>query len=403
MFVIAGVQSKPADYDEYDSKLSYGLKYAEQQELDDSEPVVEQSEDSEEVSHPYYPEIYTNTDIRTKRQTKTDEKDLSIDVNRAFANASDEAKRPERKTNDESKVELRGLISAIESHLVSTAQEVNANLRKRRSQPFIEVNQFSNNTSNETDDSLDVNKNLFDDVFNYTRLQRETETQSEQRKIPLHSLVKAVESKIINSAQILNDPLLVHKRDVSIQEIELHRSIPSADESDTSVQPIIKVEKLTVDKNSDLNLLNPITFKPSTSSELATTESNSDEIISTTESTPQQHTNFTVVKSSASVRVVPGADTKIVHVQHQQIQQTVFHSSLAIFPTIPPHTINAPIPQVKTTVSPTTDSIETTTNTLDSKTTNSNLIDHQTLLLKTQKLKEKIAEVQADPIILSQI
>lgn len=441
--IVASAHSKPADYDE-DGKLSYGLKYTEQIDADEAAEAAEAAEvadtevivdddGAEEFSHPNYPvSIFTKypdspdddyqppeagefpvSEDRNKRQTQNNEKDFPLDVNQLIANvgsAPNDVKRTERKALQDDKVPLRGLISAIESHLVSTAQEINSKIRKRRAEPTIDAD-ADDSKKNATDDSLDVHKTVFEGLFQYTRPHRsssEEEAGDEKPKIELHSLVSAVESSLINSAQILKEKPK-QKRDtdsdckdcedenVHLTEKNAHRVARCTDDQLDNEEPKTSIQVVKLKRGVDLNLLNQITFKPSNepASEPATTESSSEEVISTTANSSIQRTNLTVVRHRDSVHVIlPNDKPNNTHVQREHIETSVFHSSLAIFPTIPPHTINAPLPSTSTTTTTTEGSIESTTS--DNR---DESLEQQKLI----KLKEKIAEIQADPIILSQI
>lgn len=330
-------------------------------------------------------------ETRFRQSAQNNEPDSSIDVNKQ-ANESDDTKRSERKTEDQAKVPLHGLIAAIESDLVSTASQVNSNLRSRRSIAQTDGNYNTENAST-SDGTVDVNKNFFEGLFSYTRPLRETEEKNV--RIPLDGLIHAVETTLINSAQNLKDTQHL-KRDVS-------EKIPiDVQDSDKDT---IKVQKLTSSNSiQSLNLLNPITFKPVPTEPVTEhLTCDNEETISTTELPPIQKTKYNQIESSSSVNLVPDTDNKLAHVQHQQISKTVFFSSLAIFPTIQPKSINVPLPQITTTEEPaeTTVAIQASTITAPSKSQQD--AKHEQLLQKAEKLKEKFAEIQADPVILSQI
>lgn len=312
-------------------------------------------------------------------------------------------------THDEKAVEptklpLRGIITAIESDLVFKAQEINAHLRKRRSIPDND-NDGVNTSENSTiiNDSEDVNKDFFGELFNFTRPLRET--QDKDIKIQLGGLINAVETALVNSAQNLKDSNPA-KRDTSTEKISdsnESRRIDRDCNSDVEQpnKPNIQVQALSASNSlQNLNLLGPITFKPAVAAveEVTLSEEND---ISTTNTPILQKTNLTVIDKSRATSLVPGSDNKLAHVQHQQISQTVFRSNLAIFPTIPPKSINVHLLQITTTEQP---EIETTV-AIQSATAaklSEQELKHQQLIQKAQELKEKFAEVQADPIILSQ-
>ncbi|XP_031631267.1 uncharacterized protein LOC116345751 [Contarinia nasturtii] len=353
-------------------------------------------------------------ETRIRRETDLNATDTSIDVLSKQTDQIEDVKRPERKTEEQTKVPLRGFISAIESDLVSKALQVNSQLnqRRRRRRSFDHeddnegdddedskesVNNKSDNSTVQSD-SLDVNKNFFEGLFNYTRPERESEDKDV--KIPLNGLVQAVETTLVNSAQNLKDSK-PSKRDVFNSTKDTSKS--NTDNSNEShqndaeikQQPDIKVAKIK--SSVELNLLGPIAFKPAPTATEESTHSD-EETISTTE-IPIQKTNLSVIKESHSLSLVPGADKKVTHVQTQQILQTVFSSNLAIFPTIPPESINAPLP----THIPTTEEPDQTTITpkVPTNTKTEQELKHEQLMQKAQQLKEKFAEIQAEPVILS--
>lgn len=417
--------AKPADFNDQigDASTSVSDESDDKSSIPDTYPVSvytkypDDSDDSYKVpdDDDLPPPEYTETRIR--RQTGCNENDASIDISKQ-ADHTDDTKRPERKTEDYPKVPLRGLISAIESDLVSRALDVNSKLRRRRSTERIvyddnyeDSKETQSNNSNNTAvvDSVDVNKDFFGSIFNYTRPLRETEEKDV--KIPLNGLVNAIETTLVNSAQNLKD-LKHSKREISTNENPEVSTEPNesrrinrdtTSDQEVKKEPEIKVAKIGSTSSIDLNLLSPIAFKTTSTAPVGNTEESTnsgEEGISTTEiSIPK--TNITVIQSSSTVNLVPGADQKLAHIQHQQISRTVFQSSLAIFPTIPPTSINAPLPHYTTTEEP----IETTVPPKTSTSTtskNEQELKHEQLLQKAQKLKEKFAEIQAEPVILSQ-
>lgn len=310
----------------------------------------------------------------------------------------------DEKVVEPTKLPLRGLITAIESDLVVRAQEINAHLRKRRSTPDTDNDAAnSSDTSTITNDSEDVNKDFFGGLFNFTRPLRETEDKD--IKIQLGGLVNAVETTLVNSARNLKDSNPA-KRDTSTEKNsdsnESHR-IDRDCNSDVEQpnKPNIQVQALSASNSlQNLNLLGPITFKPAVAAVEEVTSSEENDI-STTNTPIVQKTNLTVIEKSKATSLVPGSDNKLAHVQHQQISKTVFLSNLAIFPTIPPTSINAPLLQITTTEQPEVETTVAIQSTTAAKLSEQEL-KHQQLIQKAQELKEKFAEVQADPIILSQ-
>lgn len=341
-------------------------------------------------------------EVRIRRNVDCNETDPSIDLTKQ-PNNSEDVKRDERKTDEQAKVPLRGFIRAIESDLMSKALEVNAQLRKRRSTERIvsdeddeDVKLEKTNQQNSTTDAVDVNKNFFEGLFDFTRPERETEDKT--LKIPLDDLVQAVETTLVQSAKNLKEQNH-SKRDISSEESD-ESNEDTINETKPSKKPEIKIEKIAPSSSLNLNLLNPIAFKSvSMASASEQSTASDEELISTTE-IPIQKTNLTVLQASNSLRLVPSFDNKLAHVQRQEISKTVFHSSLAIFPTIPPHVINAPLPYVTTTEEAvdTTVAVQTSSSTVKSE----EETKHEQLLEKAEKLKEKIAEIQAEPVILSQ-
>lgn len=371
---IALGHARPSDYDDLSpEKLSYGLKGTDQDE-DYSNPSDAHNE----------PNAYYSTGIFTKYPDNPDDSE------------SKEVKRSERKAEDQ-KISLRSYISSIESTLLSKAQAINANVRLRRSLSAKTVDEANSSENITTKDGLiDANKDLFEGLFEYTRAEsRSSEENVKDIKIPLNGLVQAVETTFINSAQNLKDQEILNtaKRDTNSSD-----NPPSNRNSDVHSMETIQVKKITPLNGHDLNILKPIAFNAAASVNLPSIPdpiSCNDELITTTEISPHQQSNLSVVHSSSTVHLVPDADQKLAHVQHQQIQQTVFHSSLAIFPTIPPQSINVPN-LIKTT---TQENVDDTTVTVHPITP----IPEQMISVDLDKLKEKIAEIQAVPVILSQI
>lgn len=412
--------AKPADFNDQidDASKSVSDESDDKSSIPDTYPVSvytkypDDPDDSYKVPDdddlPSPPE-YTETRIR--RQTGCTETDPSIDINKQDDH-TDDIKRPERKTEDQPKVPLRSFISAIESDLVTRALDVNSKLHRRRStERIVDDNDYEDNKETQSNntvavDSLDVNKDFFGSIFNYTRPLRETEEKDV--KIELNGLVSAIESTFVNSAQNLK----YSKREISNNENPEPNTEPNesrrinrdtTSDQEVKKEPEIKVAKIGSTSSIDLNLLSPIAFKTASTAPVEITEESThsgEEGISTTETTIPK-TNITVIQSSNTVNFVLGSDQKLAHIQHQQISKTVFQSSLAIFPTVQPKSINAPLPHYTTTEEP----IETTVAPIPStSTTNKNEqeLKHEQLLQKAQKLKEKFAEIQAEPVILSQ-
>lgn len=408
--VIAVAFSKPAEYNtQYDEPISVSGESDEKpEEVAANYPTGVFSKYPDDPNDSYKADDDTlpaNEDtlpadeVRNRRNANQNEEDPSIDVTR-LASTTGNVKREERKSEDQAKVPLRGFIQAIESDLVSRALEVNSNLRKRRSTEQIDKDDEDDDNlegiknQNITADAVDVNKNFFEGIFDFTRPQRETEDK--ELKIPLDGLVQAVETTLVESAKHLKEEKQ-SKREVSSEESD-ESDEDDHNETKPNKKAEIKVEKIAPSSNLNLNLLNPITFKSvSASSTVEQSTVSGDEAVSTTE-VPIQKTDLTVLKASNSLSLVPSFDNKLAHVQHQEISQTIFHSSLAIFPTIPPQAINAPLPHITTTEQ----TVETTASIHSSSSKSEEETKHDQLLEKAEKLKEKIAEIQAEPVILSQ-
>lgn len=323
--------------------------------------------------------------------------------------ASNSTEESEQKTDEPAKVPLRRLITAVEADLVTQALQINGQLRRRRSTPQLSNGDSSRGNSTSSNDSGDANKNLFEGLFNFTRPLRETEEKNV--KIQLNGLVQAVESTLIHSAQNLKEPKKLSQDEASIEATtELNESLrinrdtnsqnDEHDAPDSKKEPVIQVQKLdSANPQQSLNILNPITFKPV--APVTETTTACDETPATTEYPIVQKTNVTVIHATNTVSLIPATDKKPAHVQHQEISKTVFHSNLAIFPTLAPKAINAPLPHTTTAVGLT----ETTVAAQASNAPNKSEKDakYDELLQKTEKLKEKFAEIQAEPIIFSQL
>lgn len=340
-------------------------------------------------------------DTRVKRSVTQNQTDSAVDTSEHEANSSNDTK-----TFEPTKVPLSGLISSIESDLVSQAQQVNAHLRALRTIPDTVDEDNSKENSTSTDDSVDVNKNFFEGLFNFTRPLRETEDKD--IKIPLRGLVNAVESSLVNSAQNFKEPTQT-KRDIAVEydsnsneTYRINRDC-ATDDQESIKQPNIQVQALSASNAvQNLNLLSPITFKPTSEATSVDDGTLADEDgISTTETTSIHKTDLTVVDASKGTSLIPGSDNKLAHVQYQEISKSIFSSNLAIFPTIPPKSINAPLPQFTTTEQPDIETTVAVQSTTAAKKTELQL-KHEQLLQRAQELKEKFAEIQADPVILSQ-
>lgn len=305
------------------------------------------------------------------------------------------AEPDERNAEAATKVPLQGLITAIETDLVTTALLASTQLHKRQSMAheipitnIVNENQLTYAENN----SIDANKNLFENLFNFTRSDQQSDV-----KIPLNGLVSAVETTLINSAQNLKEtvqllPPIDVDAEMNSDSNGTHRIDRDTDSGVVQVQTLDGMKSL-----QDLNILSPITFKSvhnETEIDATTIDSGDDnDMNSTTDCAEIQKTNFTIIQASDTVSLVPDDENKLAHVQHQAISKTVFQSNLAIFPTIPP---------ISTIAEQSTSNEEINGNYATTTPQSSSLNGTNGILQKTLALKEKFAEVQAQPVIFSQ-
>lgn len=305
------------------------------------------------------------------------------------------------------KVPLHGIITDIEKDLVTTALLASTQLHKRQS--TAELLNFNSNMENCTDtenDSIDTNENLFKDLFNFTRSERQSD--GIDVKIPLNGLVSAVESTLINSAQNLRDSKQLHRTIDANDEINSNGNETHRIDRDTNDE-FVHVQTLDAKKSiQNLSILSPIVFKP-VHDEMeinTTTFGAADDIISTTDYPDIQNTNFTMIQASDTVRLIPDGENKVAHVQHQVISKTVFQSNLTIVPTIAPTSLVIPLSITSAESIDATNENSALSTTMQSmlneSTKNEQNAKHDELVEKTLVLKEKFAEVQAQPVILSQ-
>lgn len=391
--VIVLAAAKPADIIEPYEEASASVSASTEDDIDERSSI---STDEYSVPETF---VLSPDEIRIRRNVQTTE---SSSTNSSERQTSDS----EEKTEEPVKVPLRGLITAVESDLVTKALQVNAQLRLRRSTPSPSVEDNTKENSTSSEHSVDVNQDLFEGLFNFTRPHRDAEEKDV--KIQLNGLVQAVESTLVNSAKNLRDPKHLNQNDSSIEVTtetdESHRVNRDTEtqndqhiEVDSKDEPVIQVQKLdSSNSQQNLNILSPITFKP-TAPETTTV---SDESIATTELPTVHKTNVTIIHASNTISLIPGTDKTVAHVQHQEISKTVFHSNLAIFPTISPKTINAPLPQTTTAedINETTVAAQASNAPMSEKDAK-----HDELKQQAEKLKEKFAEIQAKPVILSQL
>lgn len=427
-------QTKPADFGE----LEYDNIPHESRDSHDSDEKDDNLKDSyggniyDTGIFTKYPESPTDdgydgaTDSRRKRnasENSSDGEHEALDVNQLFFDKVYNESRPERRSDEKKdEIPLRGLISAIETELVDSADKINSDVSNREQRSAETTPQTQTEKSDDDDDSIDVNKNFFAGIFEFTRAQREATNENITNKtIPLKGLVDAVESTLINSAQKLQTAAATKNKStekverISAVDTEAKERKTRSVEEDDDAKEVpegkshFAVEKVYPTKNLNLDLLKPIAIKtPENASSEShesseSSESNeSCEVVSTTTATPVQPTSLTVVHESNSTHIIPNANTKTVHVQRQQISETIFHSTLAILPTISPNNINvqaiaATTTATATTQTSTTETVDAVTDKVDStKQLNENKVSD-----KRQELKEKFAEVAANPVILT--
>lgn len=350
---------------------------------------------------------------RQRRNTSencSDNENDALDVNQLFFDKVYNVSRPIRKSDEKNvNIPLNGLISAIETELVDSAEKINSevSIREGRSAETTTIQSGTEKPDeNDDDDSIDVNKNFFDEIFEFTRAQRETTKENVANKtIKLDGLIQAVESTLVKSAQKLQKSAATKKNsgenaDKTAIDTEAKERRARSVAEEVEEKSHIGVKKLSPSKNINLDLLSPITFKAPINESSESLESNeTDEVPSTTHAMNVQPTNLIVLHDSNSTHIIANADKKTMHVQHQQISQTIFQSTLAILPTISPNNINVPSFATVTTTTTTTIQPSQTDAVADT------VVDSSTPMQvsdETKKLKEKVAEVEATPIILSQ-
>lgn len=429
-------QTKPADFGE----LEYDNIPHDSHDIDDSDEKDDTLKDSyggniyDTGIFTKYPENPTDdvydgaANSRQKRNASENNSDgerNALDLNQLFFDKVYNVSRPERKSDEKTgEIPLRGLISAIETGLVDSADKINQDVsnREQRSAETTPQTQTEKPDDDDADDSIDVDKNFFAGIFEYTRAQRDASNESiANQTIPLKGLVDAIESTLINSAQKLQTSAATKKKSAEIVDKlpdgdteAKERKTRSAEEGDDAKEVVegkshYDVAEVSPTKNINLDLLKPIAFKTPSSetnksheSSESTGSNESDEVASTTPAAPVQPTSLTLVHESNSTHIIPNANRKTLHVQRQQISQSIFHSTLAILPTISPNNINvqaiaATTTATATTQTSTTETADAVTDKVDSpKQLNENKVSD-----KRQELKEKVAEVAANPIILT--
>lgn len=276
---------------------------------------------------------------------------------------------------------------------------------------------------------INFQQELFATLHDYIRPERDTDSNDTDVKVPLHGLVHAVETTLLNSAsKIKTAPNATQSSTTEVpqaNEDDRHErsiEVESSAKFDDVDEYMDKDLKLDItgfgdadERGRNLGLLSPIAFSPSIQDRNARSTSTdatptiADESTDATEAADATHepihqTNITVIKSTNSTKVVPVGDT--LHVQHQHIQQSIFHSNLAILPTIAPSILDVPLPVKAKDADDGEDEVSSNSSTsTDNKvevTTEDREAIKAELVKKAQKLKEQVAEVEAEPIILSQ-
>lgn len=329
-------------------------------------------------------------------------------------------------------------------------------------------------------DEITLNKQFFDNIFQASRLSRDTNDGEPVPTIALHDLISSVEHTLIHSAQNLalsnitanlttpntesTDSNISHVEQIvlpisvptptsakpeedstdsvdvtTVTEEALIRDLRSNDESGSghietefeSVKPI---------EHSNLGILFPISLNPSANiSHVVAAEESHHDAPATEPTIPLDAANITILHTINATQVVP-TESDVVHVHQQQI--TFFSANAGVFPNI--HAINAAdLPTIAETLQSSTQSEdcsgeETSNESADSSSSEENSSSDSSSSeekekvkksgctaksssvasskptesttqsveaikkLKTDELKEQIAEVEADPVILTQ-
>lgn len=379
------MDAKPIDYEDVEDKLSYGLKYSEQPTDEDSSSAVETQPSASRYDagiFTKYPDAPVDVE-RRKRDVAANNTLPPVELlhNGAQQNAS----RPQRQTAEsEPKVQLQSLISAIESHIVHSAEQANAAVAKRSSRSA------ADEAKTESAATVDVNKDLFEGIFEYTRPQRQA-TGDEKQTVQLDGLISAVEQTLINSAQILEAKQTAKREAESAEHERLARDLNVDDQSAERNSKEIHLVRITPNKPSDLSLLSPITFRSTKVKSSESSESSESAESSTVAASAPRYPKdvLAVLHSSENTHLVPSEDSKVTHLQHQQITQAIFKSSLPILPTIPPERLQTP-------------SLPATTDSSQEKHDDAITVPPKPVKeTEKEKLKRKFAEVEAVPVILS--
>lgn len=379
------MDAKPIDYEDVEDKLSYGLKYSEQPTYEDGLTSVE----TQPSASRYDPGIFTKypdapVDVdRRKRDVAVNNTLPSVEL--LHNGDKQNANRPQRQTGEsETKVHLPSLISAIESQIVHSAEEVNAVVGKRSSRSA------EDEAKTESTAAVDVNKDLFEGIFEYTRPERQA-VGDQKQTVQLDGLISAVEQTLINSAQILQAKQTAKREAKSAQLERLARDLNADDQSGERNSKEIHLVRITPNKPSDLSLLSPITFRSTKVKSSESSESSESVESSTVAASALRFPKdvVAVLHSSENTHLVPSEDSKVTHLQHQQITQAIFKSSLPILPTIPPERLQTP-------------SLQTTTDSSQEKHDDAITVPPKPAkATEKEKLKKQFAEVEAVPVILS--
>lgn len=289
--------------------------------------------------------------------------------------------------------------------------------------------------------TFNLNSDLFASLHDYIRPERDTDSNETDIKVPLHGIVHAVETTLLNSVGRIdsahnNSKLATTEASAvstalgHVDDDRKERSIEvlstaKTDDVDELTDKDLKVDVSGAEegRSHHLTILAPIVFSPSirdreasATSTSSTEDATAAELADATpEPFPKNH--ITLIKSTNTTKVIPRGD--VFHVQHQQIQQSIFHSNLAILPTVTPDQVNIPQSSKANDGSSeeADDSSETKPDCNSSNeesgedkgkcekpetTTEDRQAIKEELAKKAQKLKEQVAEIKAEPIILSQ-
>ncbi|XP_037045179.1 suppressor protein SRP40 isoform X1 [Bradysia coprophila] len=365
-------------------------------------------------------------------------------------------------------VTIVSLVSSkpIEEQLAPSDDLINNvhNLRPRRQLP----------------DEITLNKQFFENIFQSSRISRDTSDGEAVPTIALHDLISSVEHTLIHSAQNLalsniTANLTATNADSSdsnntsnVEQIVLPISVPTPTSSspqpeelateseglttvteedlirdlrsnDESGSGHIETEYESVKpiEHSNLGILFPISLNPSANISHVVVAEESNDAPVTEPTIPADPSNITILHTINATQTVPTAESDVVHVQQQQI--TFFSANAGVFPNI--HALNAAdLPSISQTLqtTPTVDCSgeETSDESTDSSseedsssdssseekektkksgctvksssvasskpTESSTPSEEEIKKLKTDELKEQIAEVEADPVILTQ-